>query len=337
MQFSFLEEIPDEWQRVLVIGRNITRGDERYHIIGMTSGASVRLYILEPFREPENPLSGKRDSRPQRKRLKQQRVPGICYLHCSEFYLGNTRLKIQGGTGTPLKYSEQDYRTIHLFLDMMDAGWTVPDWLKYEDWDNLQLTTLTVADRKRLPGYVPGMPITIKHRPDPVQHFIEKAVTLTVGRSRSFSFTDHLGEEVRCHIDKVSLIDVWENTKKQLRDPRYLRKVPPERLQEMKDHYRKALEQSCPEGMCFIGVEYECSKDYQLQFYSRDYLRSVPEIYSGSSAFFLIHLKPDQEIGPHGLLTKGCVIQKAVAPDTTRVSAELFSYYEKNEAWTEIV
>lgn len=337
MQFSYLEEIPNEWRHVLVIGRTIAREGQKYHIVGMTSGDTLRLYILEPFREPDVFRQRKKVPCRQRKLLKEQREQDICYLHCSEFHLGDTKLKIQGGCGGPLKYSEQDYRTIHLFLDMMSAGWVVPDWLKNEDWDNLQLTTLTVAGRKRFPKYSPDMPITIKHRPDHTRHIIEKKVTLTVGKSFSFSFTDHEGCEVWCHINRVSLIDVWEDTKKNLSDPRYIRKVTPAQLQEIREGCHRALEQSCPQGMCYVGIEYECSRDYQLQFYSREYLNSYPESRSGSAAFLMMHLKPDQETGTHGLSLKGAVIQTAVPPDTVKIPAELFLYFEKNDEWTETV
>lgn len=265
MQFSWLEEIPNEWRHVLVIGRTITRDSQKYHIVGMTSGNTLQLHILEPFCEPKVPPRRKKSPCRQRKLLREQEESNICYLHCREFQLGDTKLKIQGGCGGSLKYSEQDYRTIHLFLDMMRAGWIVPDWLKEEDWNNLQLTTLTIANRKRLPKYSPDMPITVKHRPDHTKHLVEKKVLLTVGKSRSFSFTDHKGNKVRCHINRVSLIDVWEDTERNLNDPRYVKKVSPEQLLEIKEHCQKALEQSCPRGMCYIGIEYECDRDYQLQ------------------------------------------------------------------------
>lgn len=334
MNLSCLEEIPIQWERVLVIGRTMERDKKKYHIIGMSAGSELRLYIIEPFHEPEVPV--RRNSR--RRHRSQLKEPGIrpdSYLHCSTFYLGNTKLKMRGGNAGSLKHSEQDYQTICLFLDMMRAGWTIPDWLKNEEWDNLQLVTLTVANRKRLPRYAPDMPITIVHRPDSKRHFVEKTLTLTVGKRRSFCFKDHTGEDVWCHINRVALIDVWDDAEKEFRDPGFIKKVTPEQLREIKEHCYKALERSCRKGMCYIGVEYECSKDYQLQFYTKEYLNSYPESQNGSASFFLMHLKPDQEKGIHGLLLKGCIMRTAVPPDTVRIPAELFLYYEKPEEWSE--
>lgn len=333
MKLQYLEEIPNEWQKVLVIGKTIERDGKKYHIIGMSLGGEAKLYILEPFSEPK-PYS-RRKKHTHRQSLKENEETEFSYLHCREFCLGEKRLKIQGGCGGSLGFAEQDYRTISLFIDMMHAGWVIPDWLKNEDWDNLQLVTLTIADVKRLPKYSPEIPITLKHRSNPIQHIVEKTITLTVGKSRSFSFTDHHGDNVQCHINQVTLIDVWEDTEKQFKDPRYTKKLPPERLQEVKENCYKALEQNCPKGMCYIGIEYECTKDLSLQFYSKKYLRSYPESHHGSASFFLMHLKPDKKLGVHGLPLKGCAIQTAVSPDTCTIPAELFSYFEKVEEWEE--
>ena len=218
---------------------------------------------------------------------------------------------------------------------MMRAGWTVPDWLREKEWDELQLVTLKIADLKRLPGYSPQMPILIKHRPDSIRHIVEKTITLTVGKKRSFSFLDHDGEQVWCHINDVTLIDVWEDTEKQFQDPKYIKKVSPEQLAEIKESCYKALEQNCPQGMCYIGIEYECSKDFSLQFYTKEYLSSYPECHSGSAFFFLMRLKPDKDTGTHGLPLKGCVMQTPLSPDTVKIPAELFSYQEKRKEWEE--
>lgn len=335
MQLSYLEEIPNEWHKLLVIGKTIERVHEKYHIIGMSLGSAANLYILEPFDEPEPPNYRKRKSRNHRQQLKEQTESRQTCLHCSEICLGGKLLKVQGGCGSPLKHSEQDYRTIALFIEMMRAGWIVPDWLKEKDWDDLQLVTLHIAGLKRLPKYSAEMPITIKHRPDPIRHIIEKTVMLTVGKSRSFHFTGHDGDEVWCHINRVTLIDVWKDTEKQFNDPKFLKKVTSEQLREIKEDCYRALEQIVPKGMCYIGIEYECSKDLNLQFYSKEHLKSYPESHSGSAFLFLMRLKPDQKTGTHGLPLKGHVIQTVVSPDTVKVPAELFLYFEKSSEWVE--
>ncbi len=338
MNFSTLSDCHKQLQDILVIGKTIERDDRKYHILGMTLSDEANLYIIEPYDRLE-PINRK-GIRNHRRILKEHEGRSCCYLHCSEFYLGDAKLQVQGGTSGSLEYSLEDYGTIQLFLDMMSAGWTVPEWLRDTDWTDLQMVTLHIANIEKLPDYSPAMPITITHRPDPTQHILEKNIVLNVGKSRSFSFTDDDGDDVQCHINTITLIDVWKNTEEELSDPKLSERFSPEQLEQLQQVRKKSyetLEQCCPKGMCYIGIEYECSKNYDLVFHSKQYLTSRPEMHQGSSSFLMMRLKPDQETGTHGLPLKGCVIQTPFSPDTTKIPAELFLYYKRINAWTETV
>ena len=344
MKFSYVEGFYKNWLDILVIGKTIEHDSRKYHIVGMTLADEAILYIIEPYSEPENGSYRTKRTRNQRQRWKEHRgneTYEVTYLHCSDFYLGDQRLQVRSGTGGALKYEKENYGTIQVFFDMLRAGWTIPDWLKNEDWDNLQLVTLVIEGMKKLPKYSPGMPITIKHSPSAVQHILEKTVTLNVGKSRSFRFVDSYGDEVQCYINNVTLIDVWKDTEEQLKqrlsDTKYTEQFSEEQLQEINEQYYKVLEQSCPKGTYYIGIEYECSKDLSLQFYSKEFLRSYPITHEGSAAALFMSLKPDKKEGAHNLPLKGCVIQTAVSPDTTKIPAELFLYMEKIDGWEEKV
>ena len=335
MNFSSLENFHTKWREILVIGKTIERDGRKYHIVGMTLSDDTNLYIIEPYIEPES--RNRKGVHNHRRLLKEHDRNGCCYLHCSDFSFGSTRLQTQGGQGGSLTYSSEDYGTIQLFFDMMSAGWTIPEWLKNTDWDSLQLVTLHMGNMEKLPDYSPDMPITITHKPSSIRHILEKTITLHVGKSRSFYFMDDDGDKVQCHINAVTLIDVWKNTEEEFRDPKLAERFSPEQLEQAKKHSYEALEQKCPKGMCYIGIEYECSKDLNLIFYSKQYLNSRPETRQGSAQFFLMRLKPDKETGTHGLPLKGCVIDTPVSPDTTIIPAELFLYYEKTDEWTETI
>lgn len=339
MKFLYLEDVHKMWNDILVIGKTIERDNKKYHIVGMTLGDEAKLYVIEPYNETENDGNKIKGVRNQRRIQKEHRESEVCYLHCSDFYLGNQRLQVQGGSGGSLKYSTENYEVTRLFFDMLRAGWIIPEWLKNKEWDNLQLVTLKIAEIKKLPEYSPEMSITIKHRPNSIRHILEKTITLTVGQSRSFNFVDNCGDNIQCFINDVKLIDVWKDTEEQLKqrlsDTKYTEQFSEEQLQEIKENCYKALEQSCPKGMCYIGIEYECSKDISLQFYSKEFLKSFPITHKGSSSFLMMNLKPDKEMGAHDLPLKGCVIQTAVSPDTTKIPAELFLYFEKVAEWEE--
>jgi hypothetical protein len=333
MNFSSLESFHSKWRDILVIGKTIERDGMKFHVVGMTLSDEAKLYVIEPCMETKR-QNGK-GVQNQRNILKEHEQHEHGYLDCRAFSLGNERLMVQGGMGTPL--TPDNYGIVQLFFDMMGAGWTIPEWLEETDWDKLMLLTLDVADVGKLPAFRPDMPMTISHRPSPIRHIVEKTVTLNVGKSRSFCFTDDHGDEVYCHVNNVALIDAWKSAEEEFNDSKLAKRLSPEQLEQFKELGHGALEQNCPKGMCYVGIEYECSRDLSLMFYSKQYLKSRPQTHQGSSHFLMMRLKPDAETGTHGLPLKGCVIQTPVTPDTSKIPAELFMYYEKADEWTETV
>lgn len=333
MNFSFLTQCHTQWRDILVIGKTVVHDGKNIHIIGMTLADEAKLYMIEPYHEPEPPVL--RGVRNQRRIQKESTHPGFSYLSCSKVRLGETELSIRGGSAGPLQYSLEDWGVIQVFLDMLSAGWAVPDWLADLDWSELALVTLDVPGLEKLPDFSSEMSGTLTVRPDPVRHLIEKPVTLTVGKPRTLHFLDQNGSEVECHINNVTLIDVWAETEQQFNDPRYAELVTPEQIAEIRKSCFETLAQNCPRGMCYVGVEYECSRDMSLQFYSREFLRSVPEPDHGSASIMMMRLKPDRETGSHGLPLRGCAIETPVPPDTTKLAAELFSASELIPPWEE--
>ena len=170
MNFSLLEGFHSKWQDILVIGKTTERNGRKYHIVGMTLSDEAKLYIIEPYMEPES--RNRRGIRNHRRMLKEHERHGYSYLHCSDLCLGDVHLKIQGGMGSPM--DSDNYGMIQLFFDMMGAGWTVPEWLKDIDWENLMLLTLNIAEVSKLPHLTPQTPITITHLISMIIHETER-------------------------------------------------------------------------------------------------------------------------------------------------------------------
>ena len=118
MNFSLLEDFHSKWQDILVIGKTTERNGRKYHIVGMTLSDEAKLYIIEPYMEPES--RNRRGIRNHRRMLKEHERHGYSYLHCSDLCLGDVHLKIQGGIGSPM--DSDNYGMIQLFFDMMGAG-----------------------------------------------------------------------------------------------------------------------------------------------------------------------------------------------------------------------
>ena len=337
MNFCVLEDSYQKWRGILAIGKTMERHGENYHILGMTLGECPKLYILEPFHPPAENEPKRKGANTQRKLLKTHNECESAYLHCREIAIGNQVLGVQGGSSSPLGYSTNDYGIVQLFFDMLGAGWQIPPWLKELGWDDLQLVTLELSPVKKLPHYSPQLPITICHAPVPRQHIIEKTITLQVGKSRSFAFIDNQGCAVQCHINKVFLIDVWQTIEERFSNPQFTQKLSAQELQQIKNHCYESLAHSCPRGMCYIGIEYECSKNMGLQFFSKEFLKSSPQNHEGGFSNMAMSLKPDEKTGAHQLPLRGTVIETPVAPDTTKIPAELFFCFEIIDPWDETI
>ena len=142
---------------------------------------------------------------------------------------------------------------------------------------------------------------------------------------------------MQCYINAVTLIDPWKSTQDQLARLAAAGKASPEQLRAAEQQCAAALAQSCPKSARYVGIEYECSRDISLQFYAKAYLKASPPSPKGQDAFLMMRLTPEQKTGAHGLMLRGCVLQTPVPPDTAKIPAEAFCYFEKTEAWEETV
>lgn len=332
MNLAYLEEICQHWDGILVIGRTITHTDRRSHIIGMTKGEETCLYVIDPYEQAEQTRRSGKETHRKHLREKEEK---ICWLNCSEICIGTQTMRIQGGSAGALAFASPDGEEVQVLLEMMRAGWIVPKWLREVDFERLRLVQLRMEEGTVLPRYISDMPITIRHRKDTVRHLLEKTVTLSVGKTKRFIFMDHTGEQVTCYINRVLFVDLWKDAEERFADPRYRELVTEEQLEEVRQQYYETLAENCPKGSYYVVVEYECSKEIGLQFYSKEFLRSVP-VGNRCSAMLVIW-KPEQALGVHGLPLRGDVLEGPFAADTVKIPAEAFYYLEELPAWEETI
>ena len=113
----------------------------------------------------------------------------------------------------------------------------------------------------------------------------------------------------------------------------YQERFPAEELEEIKQQFFEVLAEGCPRGMCYLGIEYECSLEGSLVFYETAFLNREPEEHHGSARMLMMALHPDEERGTHGKKLYGCVVQAPLPPDTKQVEVELFKFLERQAAW----
>ena len=144
----------------------------------------------------------------------------------------------------------------------------------------------------------------------------------------------HLTGEAGCtvYIHGISFFDAWEDARTRFEDPRYTENFTEEQIAQFRQELMDILPGICPQGYVLPLIEYECDRDYQMQFYSSEYLRCAPK-HESVSAFFMMHA--DKDTGPMGYRARVCQLEAVPAGFAGDLPVELFACY-KMEAEREV-
>ncbi len=336
------------YDEIRVIGKEVERDGIFYHVMGMTlKDKKATLHVLEydSTREEdrdEYDMYGEESlsrvcSREQtpRERMKEsarQREQSM-FLHLREIKNNGVSFELSGGQSGVLRNS--DYGEAYLlFYVMRQAGWSLTEEsVFYEmNWEALSLTECELREEyEHLPD-LDGQ-LEVSYDVMPTERVLELPVMLEVGQEATLSFSLTDGQSAECYINKVYTMDMWAEEEKRFASKEYrermLAHVSEEELELMTHHFFEVLAESCPRGQHYMVVVYECTRDVALRFYDKGYLDTVPQPKAGSASSLMMILKPEEELGSHGLKLQGCVIQTPLPPGTKCLAAELFSYCER--------
>ncbi len=233
-----------------------------------------------------------------------------------------------------------DLSTSYLMAKLADAGWRLPKdhLLLCQNWEEQPVQLMHCrffCPSAQLPDMAQAK-VTVTWHSFPVWYQIEQPVRLVTGDAGedqdgqtklafSIAGQDGTAQEGICYINRVSLQDMWETEEQRFADPQFqkqmLASLSQEEFEAMKQQSLEMLGQICPRGMCFPVVEYECTLDVSLEFYTQDYLNAVPK----SSSASIMYLSDQEEAaGKHGLRLRSYILESPVPPETTEVPAELF-------------
>lgn len=327
-----------QYDEVKVIARDAQLAGAPAHIAAATrQKGCICLYILEE----SIPLSECGDCEPSRRKTNRETmIEGKLRasreesaIHITSMKAGDCEIQFSGGTAGNLMDGGDPSETYIWFMKMIEQGWRLPEESHFYNlpWNHVALAVLTNADAPQAsPEALPDFEGEIELVTGKTSHdtLLQIPVQLTVGTPQEIPFTDENGEEKICYINDVRLENILQKERKRFADEAYRAKmlahVTEEELQEMEQLVLSTLERDCPEGMCFISVEYECEDDLAVQFYAADYLGAIPEPNEGSCTSLIFMSHPEQEYGPHGLKNRICIIQYAVPVGTNVLDAELF-------------
>ncbi|MBP3543079.1 MAG: hypothetical protein J6J86_02515 [Lachnospiraceae bacterium] len=178
-----------------------------------------------------------------------------------------------------------------------------------------------------VPEQSAGLNITLelsaRHIPIP----IHKRFHLKIGKYTKPRVIHVTGEaEAAVYIHGITFYDIWEESKTRFEDERYKERFTAEQIEQMKKTYMESLPKMCPKGCVLPVIEYECDKDYQMQFYTTEYLKREPE---HSSSSVLMMMRPEKKIGPMGCRNQACLLEAVEKGFEGDIAVELFACYKK--------
>lgn len=224
------------------------------------------------------------------------------------------------------RLSMQGWESIMIIAEFLKNGWQ-PEGIDYQDIDMIFLSRLELeGDYTLIPDFNQNAKMHFVRGEHCVVRQVEKPITLVVGGQypdKLFFQDKTTGGEHWVQINRVYLLDMWEEMEKTFANPKLQEHMTSEEINKARLDFEKKFSEVCPKGMYFPVIEYECEEDISLQFYSQAYLDASP-VDRGTSIGFI--LAPEQPKGILGLKLKAAAIQEPVPENTDRIEAELFHY-----------
>jgi len=334
MNIRFLKDVLSSIDEIKVIGKSVILDGVACNVMGIVRrGMDIRLLILlydERFQQ----------------RIEESEALEIyddpCSIETNRMILSNDRridalnpfqsvLKVIIGErdfsvdySEHQRLSEQDLENVLLITEFLNNGWQ-PDDVDYQEFDMLFLTSLKLeGDYTYIPDFNQNPEVRFIMGPRSIVHQVEKPVTLIVEGeySEKLIFRDKTtGEEHWVQINRVYLMNVWEEMDKTFTNPKLLEHMTSEEIIQAKLDFENKFSDVCPKGMYFPVIEYESEEDISVQFHTKAFLDAKP-VNRGSIMGFII--RPEQSTGILGFKLKAAVIQEPVPADINTIEAELF-------------
>jgi len=335
MNIGYLRENLPNIDEIKVIGKNANVGGVICNVMGLIrQGTQMHLLVLQydesyqqsiEEREAEELYEDPDIPRTNRMALSSRGIEAKnSFDSVLKVFIDEREFEVF--TSENRRLGMQEWESILIIAEFLKNGWQ-PDGIDYQDIDMIFLSSLKLeGDYTLIPAFNQNPKMRFIKGQQCVVRQVEKPITLVVGDQypdKLFFRDKTTGEEHWVQINRVYLLDMWEEMEKTFTNPKLQEHMTSEEINRARLDFEKKFLEVCPKGMYFPVIEYECGEDISLQFYSKSYLDASP-VDSGTSIGFMI--APEQPTGIWGLKLKAAVIQEPVPEKTDRIDAELFHY-----------
>ena len=336
MNIGYLRGILYGIEEIKAVGKSVKVDGVSCNVMGIVrDGMEIRLLILQydesfQLRIEESKATALLDtsSRPETNRMIFHNDIKINaknpFDSVLKVFIDDREFKVDSSEHRRL--NAQDWEDILIIAQFLNYGWQ-PDEMDYQNIDMLFLTSLVLdGDYMSIPVSNQNPELRFVMGPCHEVHQVEKPITLVVGEDypdRLMFWDVTTGVEHWVQINRVYLLDMWEEADKIFSNPNFQEQMTSEEITQIRLDFERKLLEVCPKGMCFPVIEYECEDELSLKFYTRSFLDAKPLSRSSGMGFII---RPDQPTGALGLRLKAALIQEPFPTNTNTIEVELFQY-----------
>lgn len=334
MNIKYLQDLLSRIGEVKVIGKYKEIGNVVCNIAGIVRYSSkLRLIILEydeQYRQQveEREIAELSDltQAPETNRMMLKRRDEVTqpFRFIESVIMGDIKFDVIGSESR--RISSQEGESILFLSELLRNGWN-PEGIDYQNMDMLFLTSIELAgDFTKIPNFDKNTQLRFIMGWDTDTYLLEEPITLVVEGKYNEKLWLNNKDTKEAHwaqINRVYLMDMWDEMEKTFSNPKLLEHMTKEEIPKAKKDFEEKFLQICPKGMCYPVVEYESEEDISLQFYTKQYLDSLPANNNGGIGFII---RPEKSTGILGKKLKAAIIQEPVPANTVTIQAELFQY-----------
>jgi len=335
MNIRYLDEYLRSMEDISVIGKNAEIDGVICNIMGFVrNGQQLHLLILEydeefqqhveEYEEPYYDVTLKPGSNRELMNQKREHDASNPFWTTGKVSVGKSEFEITGAENCRMNI--QNYEDVLLLSEFLRRGWH-PEGIDFQNVDMLFLTSLELSgEYSSIPYFEKNAVLRFSMRRDIIPSLVEQPITLTVGSEHydKLWLRDLDGKENWFMINRIYLLDMWEEMEKTLNNPKIREQMTREQIAQAKSDFEDKFLDICPKGMFYPVIEYECEENISLQFYTKEYLDAEPSNKSNSIGFIV---KPENPTGILGQRLKAAIVQVPVPANTISIEAELFQCF----------
>lgn len=298
-----------------IINKEVTYKEKKAHILGYTCDEEIKIHVMykdkNPMVDHMYPMH-----ETNREQLLSSIESNINHLSIKEFIIDGKTYNVSGSSGSPT--SLNNYQAITKLQYFYDLG-LLPDYLMDASAEDIHISEYTVESDHLEVNEMSDIEITL--RKSHTTHPFDEGFYISPNEplNDSYQLYDFTTEKDHTfYIHSIELYDVHAEMMKQFEDERY-KALPKEDFDMMKE----MMESHYPKDKKMVLVKYEIEEDFNLHFYSKDFLDEPVE--RSSSSMGLI-MSPDEKIGPHGLHNRVCPVISINEDDFDDLEIELLTY-----------